>query len=383
VRRAGLNVVLNDVDPTQTISLDVQDAPLQETFNFILRLKGLQARRVDQSVFIGSTLPGVQDRLVRSFRLNQAVVEDAQTFLEALAEQGGPLEGAQIITNERTQTVTVLGSPQQLDLAAAQIAQLDVRERQAILNVRIVDLNLSNNETLGASLAASSGQFAVTGLNPQGSFGGTPINQPAGSTGEGPIGSLGGPQTLNFSTLSRLQQALAAQIEAAITSGTGKVLADPRVTITQGGTSRLDIGQDVITNINRTSDRETGEVTVTFEKETAGVVLEVTDVRIDDNGFVTLSIIPTISSPGEVVTLADGTQVTLLNRRQADIQRVRFRDGETLVLAGLIQEQDLVNVQRIPLLSEIPILGALFRRQTIENSRQEVVLLLTPFILQD
>jgi type IV pilus assembly protein PilQ len=401
VRRAGLNVVLNDIPPTLTISLDVQDSPLQEAFNFILRLKELKAERVDQTIFIGSKLPGVSQTLVRSFRLNQANAEGGteggggvKPFLEALAAEGGPLQGVKFVTDTRTNSITAIGSPQQLDVVAAQIAQLDVRKRQALVNIKVVNVVLNNNSDLGVAVGASSGNFALSGANGAGggSFGGTPVDKPAGSTspaiGVGGGSGADGTATTTasnafvFSTLNRLEDAIAVRIDAAIRSGTSKILADPKVVVSDGGTSKIDIGDDVITGVRLSTDAATGLTSREPVKETAGVTIELKDVRIDDNGFITLSVTPLVSVPGPTTTF-DGNPITLLSRRQAEVERIRLKDGQTFVLAGLIQESDRVSVEKVPLLAEIPLLGALFRRQNTINDRTEVVLMLTPFILRD
>lgn len=418
VRRAGLNVVLNDVPPDLTISLDVSDSPLQDTFNFILRLKELQAQRREQTVFIGTNLPGVDQRIVRTFRLNQVVLDatkqDTTTStaqaagnasvsierireestiinsLERLAEVGGPLEGVTFIPDVRTNSITATGTATQLDLVAAYIAQLDIRTRQVLLNVRLVDVQITGNSSLGVDLGSASGNFALgAGSETAGSFGGTPLDQPSGSSvpnvGPGaPIGSpeLGGGGTFVFNTLNRLQQSLAVRLEAAISDGTAKVLADPKLVVTEGGASALSIGQDVIVNVQSSTDPATGVTTVSFTKDTAGVTIGVGSVRIDDNGFVTLDLQPTVSSPADTVE-AGGTRLTLLNRRAVQATRIRVRDGQTFVLSGLIQDTDRVDVRKVPLLADIPLLGSLFRRQTTSNVRTEVVLMLTPYILRD
>ncbi|NJM00498.1 MAG: AMIN domain-containing protein, partial [Synechococcaceae cyanobacterium SM2_3_2] len=388
VRRAGLNVVLNDVDPTQTISLDVQDAPLQETFNFILRLKGLQARRIDQSVFVGTTLPGVQERIVRSFRLNQALVADTETFLTALAQEGAPLEGAQIIIDERTQTVTIIGSAQQLDVAAAQIAQLDVRRRQVMISVRVVEVQLQDGESLSFGLGGSSGNFAIDSLNPgaSGGFGGGPLDQPAGSSSP-PIGpeAPGGTFSGVFSSLNRFQQAVGLRVEAAIENSTAKILTDPRIVVSEGeegGT--LEIGSRVPVNVERSTEvvNDVPIVTETLVLEAAGVELEVLNVRIDDNGFVTIDLNPTVNTPipGNVLTGGQfaGTQLFQIDARAVTLDQIRLRDGETYILAGLIDENDTVTVSRVPLLSQIPILGSLFRSQSTNTIGLRSCLWLTP-----
>jgi type IV pilus assembly protein PilQ len=388
-RRAGLNVVLNDVPPDLTISLDVQDSPLQETFNFILRLKQLQAQRRGQTVFVGQNLPGVTEILVRNYRVNQAVATDLASRLEEVLNAVAP--GAQFVVDERTNSITVIGNSRQQDIAAAQIAQLDVRRRQVLISLRAVDIRLNKNESLSVNLGGASGNFALGTLG-DANFGGQPLNQPAGSSvssigPEGPSGSITG----IFNTLNRLQQSLALRVQSAIQNGTGKILTDPKVVVADGGSSRISIATSVPVNVETITipqgENQPPIRTQRLQREDAGVILDVSKVRIDDNGFVTLTIQPEISIPVPIQVLEGGDfagiQLFNIDRRRLEASQLRLRDGQTFIIAGLIQDRDIVDVQKVPLLGDLPLLGALFRSQSVDNERNEVVFMLTPYIMDD
>lgn len=389
VRRAGLNVVLNDVPPDLTISLDVQDSPLQETFNFILRLKQLQAQRRGQTVFVGQNLPGVTGILVRNYRVNQAVATDLASRLEEVLNAVAP--GAQFVVDERTNSITVIGNSRQQDIAAAQIAQLDVRRRQVLISLRAVDIRLNKNESLSVNLGGASGNFALGTLG-NANFGGQPLNQPAGSSvssigPEGPSGSITG----IFNTLNRLQQSLALRVQSAIQDGTGKILTDPKVVVADGGSSRISIATSVPVNVETIAipqgENQPPTRTQRLQREDAGVILDVSEVRIDDNGFVTLTIQPEISIPVPLQRLEGGDFAGILlfniDRRRLEASQLRLRDGQTFIIAGLIQDRDIVEVQKVPFLGDLPLLGALFRSQSVNNERNEVVFMLTPYIMDD
>ncbi|MFS8970492.1 MULTISPECIES: AMIN domain-containing protein [unclassified Synechococcus] len=389
VRRAGLNVVLNDVPPDLTISLDVQDSPLQETFNFILRLKQLQAQRRGQTVFVGQNLPGVTEILVRNYRVNQAVATDLASRLEEVLNAVAP--GAQFVVDERTNSITVIGNSRQQDIAAAQIAQLDVRRRQVLISLRAVDIRLNKNESLSVNLGGASGNFALGTLG-DANFGGQPLNQPAGSSVSsigpaGPSGSITG----IFNTLNRLQQSLALRVQSAIQNGTGKILTDPKVVVADGGSSRISIATSVPVNVETITipqgENQPPVVTQRLQREDAGVILDVSEVRIDDNGFVTLTIQPEISIPVPIQVLEGGDfagiQLFNIDRRRLEASQLRLRDGQTFIIAGLIQDRDTVDVQKVPFLGDLPLLGALFRSQSVNNERNEVVFMLTPYIMDD
>jgi type IV pilus assembly protein PilQ len=123
---------------------------------------------------------------------------------------------------------------------------------------------------------------------------------------------------------------------------------------------------------------------ITFEP--AGLILQIDVDRIDDNGFVSLSVAPSITAPTDTFTFSSGgdqNTVFLLNNRQLSSGQVRVRDGQTLLLSGIIQESERSTVTKVPILGDIPILGALFRSTVNDNERQELIVLLTPQILDD
>ena len=116
--------------------------------------------------------------------------------------------------------------------------------------------------------------------------------------------------------------------------------------------------------------------------EAVGLTLGINVERIDDNGFIGVRVNPIISAPTNTTTVA-GQTITLKSTRRVESGLVRLRDGQTLILSGIIQDSDRSTVRKIPILGDIPILGALFRSTERTNQRQEVIVMLTPRILDD
>ncbi|GAB4217665.1 MAG: hypothetical protein OHK0012_22910 [Synechococcales cyanobacterium] len=364
IRRAGLNIVLNDVPAASeadgVVSLDVKDSPLQETFDFILRLKNLQAIRKDQTVFIGRTLPGIDQQIVRNYRINQSTPDELVAFLQSLAVEGGPLVGAQFITDARTNSLTAIATTTQQSVIAAQIAQLDVREWQVLVDVRVLEVDQGSNTPQNAfELGFQSGNFTYT----------TPGLEPNSN------GVL-------FSSAVNLPEQYLARLNRSQT-GNSKILSNPRIVCAQGEDCKIDIGTSVVTNVESSTDPATGVTTQTLVFETAGVILELEGTRVDGNGFISFdNFTPSVNSPGTPNVIGN-TTINQLNKKSVELGKVRFRDGETYVLSGLIQETDIVNVNKIPLLGDIPLLGQLFRTETNQKQRTETVFLITPYILRD
>jgi type IV pilus assembly protein PilQ len=96
-----------------------------------------------------------------------------------------------------------------------------------------------------------------------------------------------------------------------------------------------------------------------------------------------LSVAPTVSAPSNSVSTPGDGNITLLSERSLRSGQVRLRDGQTLILSGIIQDSDRTSVSKIPILGDIPLLGSLFRRTNKANQRNEVIVLLTPQIMDD
>jgi type IV pilus assembly protein PilQ len=173
-------------------------------------------------------------------------------------------------------------------------------------------------------------------------------------------------------------------LQAQIISGNGKILTDPTLVVQEGQKSTVNLTQQVFGGFKINSVAGTGATTSTREPiiKDAGLSLDILVNRIDDNGFVSVNVAPTVSSIGSTVNTGDG-EISLLQSRTLNSGEIRLRDGQTLILSGIIQESDRTSVSKVPILGDIPILGALFRSTNKTNQRQEVVVLLTPQILDD
>ncbi|HBB35776.1 MAG TPA: general secretion pathway protein GspD [Cyanobacteria bacterium UBA9273] len=200
----------------------------------------------------------------------------------------------------------------------------------------------------------------------------------------------GTPGTLTAALPSLFQypKRFLAALQAQITSGNAKILTDPTLVVQEGQTARVNLTQEVVGNIRsetESSDNVTTR-TVTAEIREAGLILEIIVDRVDDNGFISLAVNPRVTSIGgfqDLVVGEDENRIALLNVRQLESGRIRLRDSQTLILSGIIQESDRTTVRKVPILGDIPLLGALFRSTERQNQRQEVIVLLTPQIIDD
>nr|WP_230966770.1 type IV pilus secretin family protein [Nostoc sp. NZL] len=475
---------------SQTISLDIENEPVQDVFNYVLRLSGLEANRSNRTVFVGPKLPNsTRDMVMRSLRLNQVTVGVALNFLVGLGAESAVsrerqvtsvnavpvgtgvapitqtqtttetkvetqrvnftdsnplLRGLQALGDERTNSLTLIGPPRLVEMAMAQLTQLDIRRRQVVVNVKIIDVNLLNTQDYNTSFSFGVGNnyFTNDGGAASLNFGGsrpatraetsssvtsTPViqNPVTGGTflGDGFFNSQGNipsatadvgnplqpgiteftpgtpatattagtPDQYTFAlpTLFQFPKRLLASLQAQVQNGNAKILTDPTLIVQEGQTANVNLTQEVVGNIKReiVRDANLATETISAEKDRVGLTLAVKVERIDDNGFVSLSVAPVVKAPQAPATINVGgggtQQIFLVSERSLNSGSIRLRDGQTLILSGIIQDADRTTVSKIPILGDLPLIGSLFRSTNRQNQRNEVIVLLTPQIMDD
>ncbi|MFM6745519.1 MAG: secretin and TonB N-terminal domain-containing protein, partial [Dolichospermum sp.] len=505
----------------EKISIDIENEPVQDVFNYVLRLSGLEANRSGRTIFVGTKLPNTtRDIVMRNLRLNQAKVKEVLRVLvnlgaesavnaeakttrvniEAVGTAEGRksqtaedtnlvaqrikftdsvplLRGLQVSGDERTNTITLIGTPKLVEMATSQVVPLDIRRRQVVINVKIIDVNLLGIQESNSSFSFGLGNnyFTSDGGAATFNFGGsrpatgsevkesvtqTPvIKNPitgapffdANSTFTVPNGGSGlriirdglvvsetppgdatflrpisptntspttpgisnftpgtpsvitittdpttGRQTAAFAEGSRAASTFAlpslyqfpkrllTSLQAQVTKGNAKILTDPTLIVQEGQTADVQLTQQVVGDIKitRTDTPGGSREEKNISKEPVGLSLSVKIERIDDNGFVSLQVAPNVKSPVGTADTGNG-KVILVSTRSLTSGTIRLRDSQTLILSGIIQDEDRTSVSKLPILGDIPLLGALFRKTNKVNERREVIILLTPQIMDD
>ena len=195
-------------------------------------------------------------------------------------------------------------------------------------------------------------------------------------------------------------------LEAKITNENAKILASPTLILgenpnllTSGAASASDglssasigrpyknegfikVGEQVITGFSQTTSD--GVVTCTAEEGTAGITFGAKVDKIDDNGFVTFALSPAISSVTKSVEIAGCGIQNTLSVRKLDTGSIRVKNNDTLILTGVLQDSDNVTTSKVPIIGDIPILGSLFRSNSTQKRKSELIILVTPKILKD
>ncbi|WP_366525025.1 secretin N-terminal domain-containing protein [Acaryochloris sp. IP29b_bin.137] len=443
-RAANVNVAFAEQDSEEgssassTITLDIENESVDDVFNYVLRLSGMQANRVGQTVFVGKSLPGdAQNRVVRTIRLNQIkatakitrideIANEAATganitpsgaendsdlgvtgitrkndvkeetesvgakeILESYgANEGGSgdsnagsstlLEGLEVVADGRTNSITLIGTPKKVETATAILTRLDVRQRQVAINVKFIDVNLLKGKNSNADLQFRANNSLGIGFRPN-------PNNP----GQSGLSSVFGSGTVDIvgSGLFTLTETFLGNLFISIQDTSAKILTNPTLLVQEGSSAQVNLTQQVFSGFkSEQTSTAAGGAIATLEPiiQNAGVILNIAVDKIDDNGFITLSLAPEVSSlSGQQFTDQFGGAANLLQQRRIETGKLRLRDGQTMVLTGIIQDQDRVSVSKVPILGDIPLLGRLFRRENNSRQRSELVVLVTPQIVDD
>lgn len=277
------------------------------------------------------------------------------TVTAAVSEFGGqqgPLRGLRGATDERLNTVTVVGPADLVDIAQNYLRQMDRRKRQVAVKVRIMNVDLSRSETFDHSFSARIGNAFLAG---------------------------------DSSSLKLIPRdsgdSFYSQLEAAIISSDVNVLAEPTLLVQEGESASMNTTTSVITG-NTTTTTPSGITQTSQEREQAGLSLTVDVSKIDDNGFISLKVRPRVSVPAPV-GIQDGVPIFNITERALSSGSVRLRDGQTLILSGVIQDSDRQQVTKLPLLGDLPLLGKLFRSSSTTRDKTELIILVTPSLVQD
>lgn len=312
---------------------------------------------------------------------------------------GGPI----VIPDSRTNSILIAGLRQDIQVAEETIKYLDQAKKQVNIEVSLIEMTRTDLSTLGMSVGSNAKAFTGAFNNPTGTLTGN-----GGSfTPNGNIGSTGVPtwvtnhvsqdamtrtvgmiteasQTaIQISSIKNITSDIVAKIEALITKDKVKLIANPNVIVSDGSEALVKLTNQIINRITVTQTQTT--TTSSQELADVGIVLNVLP-RISDDGYVTMRVRPSVTSPGDRREFDFGTaqfEITLINTREVLVQDVRVKSGETVALAGLIREFSRAQTGKVPFMGDLPLIGNFFRTKSNQKEKTELVILITPKIIED
>ena len=172
-----------------------------------------------------------------------------------------------------------------------------------------------------------------------------------------------------------------AYIESLIVSTAAKTLSQPTLLVQEGERAKVEAGTSVITGVSK-NVLDNGNEEYSNQRSNSGLTVNLEVLKIDDNGFVTIDLNPVISF-AEPAGTQEGVPIFNINSRSVESGKVRLRDGQALILTGVIQETDIEQANKWPILGDMPLIGQLFRRSDSNRSKDELVIIVTPTIIDD
>jgi len=242
------------------------------------------------------------------------------------------------------------------------IQELDKPKSQVLIKVAFVELTHNDNSNLGIDAVFS------------GSIGGGEGNALTAGTAFD-LGGSGGLMQLNYDDVSVSMNALAEE-------GKVEILSRPSILTRNNREALISVGSLVPFMQTGNVNSVTGVQIPQYEYEPIGISLRVTPY-ITPHGLVELSLFPEISeTTGDKIEVSEGLQLPVFATRSAQTVVVT-PNGKTVIIGGLMQDNKVETVRKVPLLGDIPILGSLFRHKEMKDTKTELLIFLTPFIVKN
>lgn len=336
--KSNKNLIVNG-DLDGTIAMHMEDTDFDTVLRALSRSNDFSYEYLDdkQTVLIAPT-----DSMssIETFKLKHIDPETAAKQIALLTEAD------KVMADKENHTLTVSGSSSLLYQVRQELEKVDVASQQVNIQAMVVELSKGNSRNLGLSYLSN------------------PWSKDT---------SIGGYNGFKFSVSGQHEETLS----------NGKVLARPNVTVFDGRKATILMGDKVpvFTSSSDSTDSDSS-TTMTVEYKEVGVKLEVLP-RINDfdKETITLVIKPSVSTISQWVE-SGNNKAPQISERSAETT-VRVKNGETILIGGLLKNEEIKSIKQIPFLSKIPILGELFKSRSTEKKDTEVVIAITPKIVYD
>lgn len=354
-RSSSVNFVFDkDVRADAKVTVFLRQVSLDEAMRVILSTQQLDRKLLnDSSVLIFPNTQAKQrehqELITRTIYLSNADVKAAQAMVRTIAKV------RDIHIDERLNLMVVRDTPEVMRLVEKLIASIDLPEPEVMLEVEVMELATNRVDALGLQWPEQV-QYGLPGV-----------------TGQVDLGLR------DSFRASIANPALVATIRG--TSGNVNLLANPKIRVRNRDKAKVHIGQKLPVFTTTTNFTGSTSVAASVSYLDVGLKLDVEPtIQLDNDvvikvGLEVSNLIRQVTGPGGTTAYEIGTRQTATS--------LRLNDGETQVLAGLINDEDRKSATGIPGLSSLPVLGRLFGVQTDTRDKTEVVLLITPRIVRN
>jgi type IV pilus assembly protein PilQ len=406
-----LNLVASD-SVQGNITLRLQNVPWDQALDLVLKTRGLDKRKVGNVLLVApadeiaarerqeleaknqlAELAPLRRELIQ---VNYAKAGDiAKLFQSVAATEDNDVERGSVTVDDRTNSIIAYQTQDRLDELRRIVAQLDIPVRQVMIEARIVEASVGYEKDIGVrwggtlggggSKWRSYGKDGATGIvddddNPLancGPFAGT-CTRPTVESGDSqvpvPFIDMGAEAAtsgigIGFITDNAI---LDLQLSAMEASGNGEVISQPKVVTSDKETAKILKGAEIPYQEASSS----GATTVSFKE--AALSLEVTPQITPDNRII-MEVKVNKDAP-DYEREIEG--VPPINKNEVNA-KILVEDGETIVIGGVFSNTQSKSVEKVPLLGDIPFLGRLFRRDAVRDEKEELLVFITPRILNN
>lgn len=383
-----LNLVASDT-VQGNITLRLQNVPWDQALDLVLKTRGLDKRKVGNVLLVApadeiaarerqeleakqqlAELAPLRREVVQ---LNYAKASDIAKLFEDANEEGTMDQDmrGKIIFDDRTNSLIAYLTQERIDELRRIVTQLDIPVRQVMVEARIVEANVDFNKELGVEwrgLRLGDNNWVVGGTNSL-EKGTDPLEFQAGNFVD--LGAAGRTAGLNLGFITD-NTLLDLELSAMEKTGNGEIISQPKVVTSDKETAKILKGA----KIPYPEASSSGAATTAFAE--ANLSLEVTPQITPDNRVIIE--VKVNKDAADFSNQVNGTPSILTNEVNA---KVLVSDGETIVIGGIFSNTQSKSVDKVPLLGDMPYIGRLFRRDVVLDSKSELLVFLTPRIMNN
>ena len=382
-QQSGMNFIASQNVQDRTVTIYFDNVKVEDALNYIMNANNLSyEQEPGTNIFIvKETGKPEVETITKIYELKYAQLsapvknlsEDSTESASGSSEaeivsiiQNMLSKDGKVIADKRSNSLIVKDVPSQFSVIENLLARIDIRTPQVMIKVEVLEVTTKAVENLGINW---SGTFAAyTGPIHNTIF---PMNNSIGrnnSNGEG-VATTG---TFSMSGAT-------ATISALLNNTDTKILARPQVMAMNNETAKIELSsKEKASKITQASTSNTVTTTGdTYEEEDTGVILEVTP-QISKDGYITMNLKPSVTE----LELSRFTGAYDTHKRATETT-VMVKDGETVVIGGLIKSKHEGGIKKLPFFGDIPILGAAFRYKSKDNADRELIIFITPNIIKE
>ena len=369
--KGDLNIITGPGVAAGRLSIHMKDVPIDQAVNLVVRAAGLAYERIGNSILVADLKTLKEETGLSSYvvELKYADARDVQAAIKNLS--------ADITIDAGGNRLIVVTSPRVIAEIREVVRVLDVPAKQVMLEARIVEVSTDDVKRLGIDWDQLTRQgFIFVEGNYDSSVGtgdqitNTPVFPNTPGTND----------IFKLKNFSRTAQVFRVALDLLIRDGNARVLANPKIATLNGREASILIGTRIpYTTTGTVFAGGAAAPTQRIEREEVGIKLRITPL-INADGYITTQISPEVSSV--IGFRGPNNDLPVIATRQATTT-VRLKDGNSVIIGGLLSEEKTSTVSKVPILGSIPGIGYLFQHHVTGVSKKDLVIEVTPRILAE